>query len=513
MDKQYAEYRRDLEYFQNMTEQFYRKEISVKDYKGFSGRYGSYAQRGAELSMLRLRMNGGQITKDKLKFVVHSIRSEKIDKIHFTTCQTIQLHNLKEAAVSRLILKALDHQIVTWGGGGDFPRNVMVSPLSGVQRDEYFDVMPYAQAAADYLLTFIDKVKLPRKLKVGFSNSPLNETHVTFRDFGFAATKDGRFDVYSAGGLGSNPKMGVCMESGVDPAKILYYLKAMIDTFVSYGNYENRAKARTRYMQDEVGAGGYAQRYREKLAAVMADGENLDLVISPDRIHKAGDGSVVKHHRVTAQKQEGLYAVYYHPIGGTPSVGLLEAISETISDMDQVEVRLTPDQGLYLINCTGKEAEMLLKVTAGGAENLFESSVACIGASVCQVGVRDSQKVLQDLVDEIRSLGFEDGVLPRIHISGCPSSCGTHQIGRLGFHGGVKMVDKVALPAFTMHVNGSERADSACFGQQWGVILEKDLAAFLIKTGKAVQADGSVFEEWIGGHMETLHSIAEEFLI
>lgn len=48
-----------------------------------------------------------------------------------------------------------------------------------------------------------------RKLKVCFSNSPANLPHATYRDLGFAARADGRFDVYSAGGLGNNPRFGV----------------------------------------------------------------------------------------------------------------------------------------------------------------------------------------------------------------------------------------------------------------------------------------------------------------
>ena len=45
--------------------------------------------------------------------------------------------------------------------------------------------LPYAEAAGEYLLTFIKEQKMPRKLKVGFSNSPANQTHATFRDLGF----------------------------------------------------------------------------------------------------------------------------------------------------------------------------------------------------------------------------------------------------------------------------------------------------------------------------------------
>ena len=163
--------------------------------------------------------------------------------------------------------QALDAGIVTMGGGGDFPRNVMCSPLSGVEEGEYFDVMPWAKAAGEYLMTFINAEKMPRKLKVCFSNSPANVTHATYRDLGFAACPDGTFDVYSAGGLGSNPQFGVKVAEGVAPEKILYYIKAMWLTFRAYGNYENRGKARTRYMQEALGgAENYRKAYQEKHA-------------------------------------------------------------------------------------------------------------------------------------------------------------------------------------------------------------------------------------------------------
>ena len=67
----------------------------------------------------------------------------------------------------------LDHGIVTMGGGGDFPRNVTVSPLSGVEKGEYFNVLPYAEAAGEYLMTFIKKEVMPRKLKLDFQTGQL----------------------------------------------------------------------------------------------------------------------------------------------------------------------------------------------------------------------------------------------------------------------------------------------------------------------------------------------------
>ena len=155
---------------------------------------------------------------------------------------------------------------------------------------------------------------MPRILLVAFYNSPAIKTHATFRDLGFVARQDGKFDVYSAGGLGNNARMGVKVAECVEPSEVLYYVQAMVDTFVAYGNYENRAKARTRYMQETLGVEGYKEAYLEKLQAVKG---NKKLTIIPEitEVTKQGDGCEVSGKRIIAQKQDGLYAVVYHPIG------------------------------------------------------------------------------------------------------------------------------------------------------------------------------------------------------
>ena len=505
-------WREDLEEFREKTREFYAGELDKNAYKGFSGGFGSYAQRGGKASMLRLRMPGGRISKDKLKFIADSIKTYGVNKAHLTTCQTVQLHNLDEGQVCEIMEKALDHGIVTRGGGGDFPRNVMVSPLSGVEQGEYFDVLPYAEAAGEYLMTFIKRPKMPRKLKVCFSNSPKNIPHATFRDLGFAARPDGKFDVYSAGGLGNNPKMGLKVAEAVEPSKVLYYVKAMWETFISYGNYEQRAKARTRYMQDTLGQEGYVKAYLEKLEGIFASDENLDLDLKLPCRKKAGDGSEAEGRGVIPQKQPGLYAVKYHPIGGSPDVSMFGRLYERIAPMEDVEVRLSPDESLYVINLTGSEAKQVMETLSDGAKNDFEESVACIGASICQVGVRDSQELLRQAVEAVREAGIKDGALPQIHISGCPSSCGTHQIGAIGFHGGVKMIDKVAKPAFTLHLGGCDLQGKERMGEQSGVMLQEQIPAFLVELGRRVEASGLDYAHWVKDHEDEVKEIAGKYL-
>lgn len=499
--------------FREKTEAFYAGEMSKGDYKGFSGLYGSYAQKGGKASMLRLRMTAGRVTKEKLAFTAESVRKYQVKKVHFTTCQTIQLHDLDADAVCGIMEGALDAGIVTMGGGGDFPRNVMCSPLSGIEKEEYFDVLPWAECAGEYLMNFIKAEKMPRKLKVGFSSSPRNLTHATYRDLGFAAREDGKFDVYSAGGLGNNPRFGVKVAEGIEPEKILYYIKAMWLTFRAYGNYTNRGKARTRYMQEALGgADKYKEAYLEKLEEVFASGEDLTIAPEIPVLEKSGDGTTAAGPRVLEQKQEGLYTVVWHPIGGQPAPEVLCALSDALSGMDQVEMRLAPDESAYIINLTGQEAQKVMEVTSDSAASLFETSVSCIGASICQVGLRDSQALLAACVDAVREAGIPDGALPQIHISGCPSSCGTHQTGALGFRGASKSIDKKPHSAFVLYVNGDERQGRETMGRELGTILETEIPKFLTELGTTVAASGMGFAEWNEKDGKALERIAEKYL-
>ena len=506
-------WKQDLPAFREKTEAFYAGTLDKAAYKGFSGLYGSYAQKGGKASMLRLRMTAGRVTKEKLAFTARVIREHPVPRAHFTTCQTIQLHDLAPETVCAIMEEALDAGIVTMGGGGDFPRNVMCSPLSGVEQGEYFDVQPWAEAAGEYLMGFIKAEKMHRKLKVGFSNSPANVTHATYRDLGFVARPDGKFDVYSAGGLGNIPRFGVKVAEAVAPEKILYYIKAMWLTFRAYGNYENRGKARTRYMQEACGGPeGYVKAYNEKLAEVLASGEALDLAVEPRPVAKTGDGTTAEGPRVIPQKQPGLYTVVWHPIGGQPNLKTLCAVSDALAEIPEAEMRLSPDEAAYLVNLTGGEAQKLLALTADGAESVFECSVSCIGGATCQVGNRDSQGLLAACVAAVREAKLPDGALPQIHISGCPSSCGTHQTGALGFRGASKLVDGKPQPAFTFFVSGDSRQGYETMGRELGVMLEEKIPAFLVELGRAVAASGMGYEAWRQAEPDALERVAAVYL-
>lgn len=508
-------WRKDLPAFEETIKAFHEGKISKKDYKSFSGRYGSYSQRDGKHNMLRLRMTAGSADKNKLNFAADMVKKYGIDLVHFTTCQTIQLHNLNDEATIEIMSDALNHDIVTLGGGGDYPRNVMCSPLSGVDPEETFDVMPYAKAASDYLMHYIDAQKMPRKLKVAFSNSDKNDTHATFRDLGFVAKDNGKFDVYAAGGLGNQPKLGVKVVEDLDPQDILYVIRAMWLMFRQYGNYENRAKARTRFMQETLGGPEkFAEAFRDCLQDVY-DKDDLKIPVQKEPMtKKEGNGTVPrKDYRVIAQKQPGLYAVKYHPIGGSPNPEVFIELAKAINEIDDAQLRLAPDETSYIINLTGDEANRIMDITEkDAAKSDFETTISCIGASVCQVGIRDSQSLLKKMVEAAREAGLKEDSLPQMHISGCPSSCGTHQVGSIGFRGFIKMVDKKPMPGFMLFINGEDGLHDEQLGEEVGVMLEDDIPKFIVELGKLVESSQKNYSDFIKENPDAIKTLAQKYI-
>ena len=114
------DWKQDLPAFREKTAGFYAGELSKDAYKGFSGLYGSYAQKGGKASMLRLRMTGGCVSKEKLKFIADTIRKYEVKKAHFTTCQTIQLHDLDGSIVADIMEQAMMQESSPWAAAETF---------------------------------------------------------------------------------------------------------------------------------------------------------------------------------------------------------------------------------------------------------------------------------------------------------------------------------------------------------------------------------------------------------
>ena len=155
--------------------------------------------------------------------------------------------------------------------------------------------------------------------------------------------------------------MGVKVAENVEPNKILFYIKAMWLTFRTYGNYEDRGKARTRYMQELQAVLKTTQKpITKKLQEVFASGEDLNIEPQSLEFSKKSNGTTAEGFRVIPQKQEGLYTVMWHPIGGQPNSDVFCKLNDYIQSIEGAELRLSPDESAYIINLTGDEAKEVL---------------------------------------------------------------------------------------------------------------------------------------------------------
>lgn len=158
----------EVENFKELGNKFLDGEVSVGDFKKVSGGMGVYSERSKKDFMIRLRIPSGISSLDQMNWLCDIAEKYELEKFHLTTREAIQYHNLSIDQVCGIMKDGIENNIYSRGGGGNYPRNVAMSPLAGVDKEEAFDVTPYALSVNNHFLSKITTYKLPRKFKVGF---------------------------------------------------------------------------------------------------------------------------------------------------------------------------------------------------------------------------------------------------------------------------------------------------------------------------------------------------------
>ncbi|MGG7079342.1 nitrite/sulfite reductase [Clostridium sardiniense] len=502
--------------FRENGHKFLNKEINVGQFKGMSGGMGVYAHRGGQEFMIRLKTPSGRATKEDLAKIYEWASRYNLEWIHPTTREAIQLHGLGIDDVCDLMEEAMDYGIYTRGSGGNFPRNVAISPLSGVEKGEAFDVTPYAEAVNEYIMQRVYTYNLPRKIKIAMANNSSDAPHCTATDLGFLAVKENgenMFKVYLGGGLGRNPRLSVEYDELIKPEDVIYHVQAMIDLFMAEGDYSNKNKARIRYIVERMGEEEFVKCYKKHLAEQF-ENKDLKIDVKEYEITKKGCKADVKHSRLVEQKQDGLYSVYFHPFGGKLNMSDLKGIIDATKDMEAVDFRFTMEEGMYIRNLNGKEAEKMLELTQGrGGEIKVMQSVSCIGVPICQMGLANSQGLLKSILDKLSNENVEKDLLPVMHISGCTNSCGVHEIGELGFTGKSKRVNDTPRKCFELHVGGKFAIGEAKLGEVYGDILDEEIPNFVYDLYTALEKDNAKFNDWYVENKEEFRNIVNKYLV
>ncbi|WP_144428520.1 nitrite/sulfite reductase [Defluviitalea phaphyphila] len=507
---------KDEKEYKNKVKLYLKGKIEYEKFKPYSSAMGVYEQREKGKYMVRARIPGGVITLNQLKRIVKIANQYSEGRIHFTSRQDIQFHNVSLENTVNIIEELLEENIMTRGTGGNTPRNIGCSPLSGVDKEEVFDVTPYMEAVTSYLLKDQTVFNLPRKYKIAFSNSSKDTGNARISDLGFIAKiHEGKkgFVVYGAGGLGNAPKASIKLKDFIEDHEVLYYVQAMKELFENEGDRVNRNKARIRHILYRLGEEKFKNLFFDFLKKVK-EKKNLDLYIEDTKEEKEkGKEISVDDLNIIHQKEKGLYSIYIHPENGNINIKNLNKVIEYIDNLRYIpSIRLTNTQGFYIRDIKGEDVTKLLYIVEKFSRKFpIEQSVACAGAKTCKLGLCLSQNLLSAIIKRFEKVEKEiKKEFPRMFISGCPNSCGQHQKGLIGFSGKAKRNEYGLIPMYTVFFGGN--LEYGILGKAYGDIPAKKIPDFLVKLAE-IKFESNIidFMEFIQSKEKTIKGLIKKY--
>jgi sulfite reductase beta subunit-like hemoprotein len=392
--------------------------------------------------MMRVKVPGGLLTAHRLRTIGEISQRRGRGHGEITTRQNIQLHWLE---MSRLpeVLATLDAAgLTTAGACGDNVRNVTGCPVAGIDNDELFDCRELVREAADFFLRHREYSDLPRKHKITISacvhqcNAP--EMHCIAL-LGTVRHGAPGFGVKVGGGLSTWPRLADDLGVFVPATEAVEVLRAILDVWREDRRYRlSRARARLKFMVDDLGPRRFRERVEQRLGRQLEDGA------AP-----TAPADEVDHAGVHAQRQPGLayagFPVYLGLMNGEQMQRLAD-LADEVSGWgagEQVEIRLTRRQNFILSNLPAERApEVVERVAAIGfplaAGSLRRLAIACTGNPFCNFTVAETKGRLQQIVDHLESaFGEQAAALGelRLNLDGCPHACAHHWIGDIGLQG------------------------------------------------------------------------------
>jgi sulfite reductase beta subunit-like hemoprotein len=382
--------------------------------------------------MLRVKTPGGVLTPEKLRTMGELSQRFGRGYGELTTRQNIQLHWIELAQLPE-VLRILDASgLTTVGACGDNVRTITGCPVAGIDGAELFEVQALIEEATRFFIENREYSDLPRKHKITISACPHQcnapEIHCIAL---IAAPREGEpgFAVRVGGGLSTWPRLADDLGVWLPAGEAIPVLQAIVDVWRLDLKYRmSRAKARLKFMVNDLGAAGLRARVEERLGRRLADGA---VPLAPEEEHD--------HTGVHPQRQAGLYYA-----GFPVHLGLMNGETMLrIADLAESwggEIRLTRRQNFILSHIPeGRVAEVVREAEALGfplkGAGLRGASIACTGDPFCNYTVAETKGKLQEIVEHLERV-FGDAVAGlRLNLDGCPHACAHHWIGDIGLQG------------------------------------------------------------------------------
>ena len=530
--------KKELEFIINLTREALTDPEKEKEWNAVRTSFALYTEgRKKGTYMIRPRFFESKIDIEDFEYLLDVVQKYCDKRLHLTTRQDFQLHGIEKENFPELLEAISKRGFFTKATCGDSTRAVITPETTGFE-EEVFDVSPHAKIVTDYILNGREFMHLPRKYKIAFSNKEENSLYAKINDIGFQAViQDGKkgFRVYVGGGIGPISTNAIILREFIEEDEFLYYIHAIRNVFNDHGNRKIRARARLRYIMLNLGEekflelcneyisnfyvekGDSLRVYTRKLLdereildkekelekiEVFSNGENTDENVKNDEFAKSNEN-------IVAGKRKGEYGYYLRPARGNIYKEDGEKLIKFVKSLDyKVELKLTSFQSI-LVRGLKKEDVLKLReiMEEYYGENEFFNSYSCIGSTTCNVGILDTPPILDYIFkyfenDEKREL---TNYLPQIKIAGCPNSCATPQIAKLGFSGRRKKDGEY----FAIFARGEFTGKTVKLNEIVGEIKASKIPYFLEDIANIIKEENIEFEEFV--HEERFIELIEKY--
>jgi sulfite reductase (ferredoxin) len=460
--------------------------------------------------MVRIRIPNGILRAAQLHAIADLSRRFGRGVADITVRQNIQLHWVTPESLPE-VLETLERQgLTTLGACGDVVRNITGCPVAGVDADEICDPSPLALEASRLLAGNAEFYNLPRKFKVSLTGCRAWCSYPEINDVGLTAitrTLHGAvetgFSLRVGGGLSTDPHLAVRLNAFVRWHQVVDVIRGVAELFrgtTSLREHRERARMKFLFLREGWSAETF-QRELERLLGFQLDPAEPER--PPQDIYR-------DHVGIHAQKQEGLCFVGAAVLRGRVSWQQLHAAAELSERYASGDLRTTAMQNLLIVNVPYQKADALAKeLDAIGfpvqASPFVRGTIACSGTEFCKLAITETKSFSRWLTEELddRLPGFDQDF--KLHVTGCPNSCGQHWIADIGLEGKKLKVNGAFVDAYYFCVGGAVGAFPAiarpvgyrCAAQQVPDAIER-----LLRTYRATREPGENLRRFFGRHSD-----------
>jgi len=410
--------------------------------------------------MVRIRIPNGLLSSQQLRTIAEITHRYAHGIADITVRQNIQLHWVTIEALPEVLEALARVGLNTISACGDVTRNVTGCPVAGVDADEICDASPLALEASRMLAGNGDFYNLPRKFKISITGCRVWCPYPEINDVGLTATRrtsrgaeEIGFSLRVAGGLSTEPYLGVRLNAFVHWDQVLPTIKGIAELFRDSDVLrEHRERARMKFLFLRHGC--TAESFLDELERRI--GFHFEPAVEE---HPPAD--VYRDHvGIHPQKQPGLSYVGAAVLRGRITAEQMQAAADLADRYAGGELRTTNMQNLLIVNVPQLKTADLARELEGiglpvGGSSFWRGTVACSGTEFCKLAITETKSFSRWLVQELedRLPGFDQHL--KLHVTGCPNSCGQHWIADIGIDGKKIKVDGKMVDAYYFCLGGA----------------------------------------------------------